>query len=87
MYAYLCAAFNHSGKSGQINFMNGLMGIANAERMLDYIRIIAEFISQPEYRDVIQIFGIVNEAVDSTIGQNQISSLYVFILFSDVLPR
>ena len=87
MYAYLYAAFNHSGKAGQINFMNGLMGLANAERMLDYIRIIAEFISQPEYRDVVQMFGIINEAVDGTIGQNQISALYVFILASGVLPR
>lgn len=35
---------------GSINWMNGPMGIANAERHLDYIRIITEFISQ--VRDV-----------------------------------
>jgi glucan 1,3-beta-glucosidase len=58
--ACLYAGFNHSGRLGQINFMNGLMGVANAERMLDYIRIIAEFISQPEYRDVVLLFGIVS---------------------------
>lgn len=39
----------------------GNMGLANAERSLYYIRVITEFISQPEYRDVIPIFGIVNE--------------------------
>ncbi|KAJ7692426.1 glycoside hydrolase superfamily [Mycena rosella] len=50
--------YNHSGKGGQINFLNGIMGVANAQRALDYIRIIAEFISQPEYRDVVPMFGI-----------------------------
>lgn len=40
------SAFNHSGKIGQVNFMNGVMGVANAERTLDYIRAITEFISQ-----------------------------------------
>ncbi|KAG8826365.1 hypothetical protein FRC18_010071 [Serendipita sp. 400] len=53
--------WNHSGKLGQINFLNGVMGVANAQRALDYIRILAEFISQPEYKDVVPFFGIVNE--------------------------
>ncbi|KIM27156.1 glycoside hydrolase family 5 protein [Serendipita vermifera MAFF 305830] len=53
--------WNHSGKLGDINFLRGVMGVANAQRTLDYIRIIAEFISQPEYRDVIPFFGILNE--------------------------
>ena len=67
--------FNHSGRLGQINFLNGIMGIANAQRTLDYIRIITEFISQPEYRDVIPIFGIANEAFVSTIGQTELTGL------------
>ncbi len=33
--------------------MNGVMGLANAERTLTYLRIITEFISQPQYRDVV----------------------------------
>ncbi|KAJ7478039.1 glycoside hydrolase family 5 protein [Mycena galericulata] len=69
--------FNHSGKLGQVNFLNGIMGIANAQRALDYIRIIAEFISQPEYRDVVQMFGIMNEALMSTIGREQLYSFYL----------
>jgi glucan 1,3-beta-glucosidase len=51
------------------------MGLANAQRTLDYIRIITEFISQPEYRNVVPMFGIVNEALVSTIGQNELTSL------------
>lgn len=55
--------------------MNGIMGIANGQRTLDYIRIITEFISQPEYQDLIPIFGIVNEALVTTIGQTELTSL------------
>jgi len=57
--------------------MNGIMGIANAQRTLDYIRIITEFISQPEYRDLIPIFSIVNEALISTIGRPQLTAFYL----------
>ncbi|KAJ6597891.1 glycoside hydrolase superfamily [Mycena sp. CBHHK59/15] len=69
--------YNHSGKKGQVNFLNGAMGVANAQRTLDYIRIITEFISQPEYRDVVPMFGIINEALMSTIGRDQLTSLYL----------
>lgn len=37
--------YNHSGRLGIINFLNGVMGIANAQRGLEYIRVITEFIS------------------------------------------
>ncbi|KAF7319839.1 Glycoside hydrolase family 5 protein [Mycena kentingensis (nom. inval.)] len=69
--------YNHSGKFGQINFLNGPMGIANAQRALDYMRIITEFISQQQFQDVVQIFGIMNEAVMATIGQDQLWSFYL----------
>ena len=51
------------------------MGLANAQRALDYIRIITEFISQPEYSPVIPMFSIVNEALLRTIGDDQLTSL------------
>ncbi|KAJ7907933.1 glycoside hydrolase family 5 protein [Mycena leptocephala] len=69
--------YNHSGKFGQVNFLNGIMGVANAQRALDYIRIIVEFISQPQYRDVVPVLGILNEALLTTIGRNQLSSFYL----------
>jgi hypothetical protein len=37
------------------------MGIANAQRALNYIRILTETVSRPEYSHV-QMFNIVNEA-------------------------
>lgn len=67
--------YNHSGKFGQVNFMNGIMGIANAQRTLEYIRVITEFIAQDEYKDVVPVFGIVNEALVATIGREEITTL------------
>ncbi|PPR05392.1 hypothetical protein CVT24_008006 [Panaeolus cyanescens] len=68
--------WNHSGKSGQVNFMHGVMGIANAQRTLTYLRIITEFVSQPQYRDVVGIVGIVNEILWDTIGAESVQSFY-----------
>ncbi|KAH7909647.1 glycoside hydrolase family 5 protein [Hygrophoropsis aurantiaca] len=69
--------YNHSGKLGSVNFLNGVMGIANAERALNYIRIITEFISEPEWTAVVPVFSIVNEALVSTIGKDQITTFYL----------
>ena len=66
--------WNHSGKDGSINVLYGPMGYANAQRSLDYIRIIAEFISQPEYKDVVVMFGITNEPQASVDGIDVLKS-------------
>ncbi|KAJ6630753.1 glycoside hydrolase family 5 protein [Mycena sp. CBHHK59/15] len=68
--------WNHSGKAGTINFMNGVMGIANAQRTLTYLRILTEFASQDQYRDVLCVIGIVNEILWSAIGQVGVQSYY-----------
>lgn len=67
--------WNHSGKFGTVNFLNGPMGIVNAQRTLDYIRILAQFISQPQYRDVITMFGILNEPQAFAVGKPAMESL------------
>ncbi|KAJ2917012.1 hypothetical protein MD484_g3422, partial [Candolleomyces efflorescens] len=56
--------------------MHGVMGIANAQRTLTYLRIFTEFVSQPQYKDVVQIVGIVNEILWATIGQEAVQSFY-----------
>lgn len=66
---------NHSGRLGPINFLNGPMGVANAQRTLEYIRVITEFISQPEYEPVVQAFGMVNEPLLGIIGRDPLNSL------------
>lgn len=67
--------WNHSGRLGTIGLLNGPMGFANAQRSLDIIRVIAEFISQPQYRDVVSMFGFINEPQGSVVGQDALSSL------------
>jgi glucan 1,3-beta-glucosidase len=65
--------WNHSGRYGSVNVLLGPMGIANAQRALDYIRILAEFISQPQYTNVVTMFGITNEPLGSSIGQDALT--------------
>ncbi|EMD38346.1 glycoside hydrolase family 5 protein [Gelatoporia subvermispora B] len=69
--------WNHSGRLGSVNVLNGPMGIANAQRSLDYIRVIAEFISQPEYKDVVAMFGVTNEPQGNMVGQEALASYYL----------
>ncbi|KAF7441072.1 hypothetical protein PC9H_001421 [Pleurotus ostreatus] len=69
--------WNHSGRLGQTNFLNGPMGIANAERTLDVIRVMTQFISQPQYKDVVTMFGILNEPQGTQVGQEQLSRFYM----------
>lgn len=69
--------WNHSGRLGSVNVLNGPMGLANAQRSIDYIRIIAEFISQPQYRNVVTMFGITNEPQGPTVGQSALQSYYL----------
>lgn len=68
--------YNHSGRLGLINFLNGVMGIANAQRGLEYIRVITEFISQPQYSHI-ALWGFMNEAVLRTIGKDILSHFYL----------
>ncbi|EFP85703.2 uncharacterized protein PGTG_11032 [Puccinia graminis f. sp. tritici CRL 75-36-700-3] len=62
--------WNHSGRLGTIGFLSGAMGIANAQRTLNYIRTLTEFISQPEFKNVVPMFSILNEP-DFTLGSTK----------------
>lgn len=67
---------NHSGKFGTVGFLNGVMGISNAQRTLNYIRTIVEFISQPQYKNVAASFMPVNEPYQEfAIGQQPMQAL------------
>ena len=70
-------AWNHSGRQGSCNFLNGTNGIFNAQRTLNYIRTITEFFNQPEYRDVVQMFGIINEPQVGMQGNETLSEFYL----------
>lgn len=46
------SGWNHSGRNGPVNFMNGVMGIVNGQRTLNIIRALAEFVCLPENNEV-----------------------------------
>ncbi|RXW21154.1 hypothetical protein EST38_g4705 [Candolleomyces aberdarensis] len=69
--------FNHGGKLGSLDFLNGVMGMANAQRTLYYIRVLTEFISQPEWVNVVPMLSILNEPIARSIGTDQLRSFYV----------
>ncbi|KAL1410922.1 hypothetical protein Q8F55_001865 [Vanrija albida] len=68
--------WNHSGKVGPINWMHGVMGIANAQRSLEYMRSMVQYISQPGIKEVVPVFGLVNEILSTTVGQDAMGTFY-----------
>ncbi|KAH7337940.1 glycoside hydrolase superfamily [Rhizoctonia solani] len=69
--------YNHSGMLGPLGWLSGTMGIANAQRTLNHIRIITQFISQPQYKDVIPVFGVINEARLGVIQRDPLERFYL----------
>lgn len=53
--------WNHSGKQGQIGWLNGTDGALNAKRSLELHTQLSTFFAQPRYKNVITIYGLVNE--------------------------
>ncbi|KAJ2931107.1 hypothetical protein H1R20_g5984, partial [Candolleomyces eurysporus] len=71
------AGFNYGGKTDSVNFLRGAMGLANAQRTLYYIKTLAEFVSQPQWRNVVPMLSILNEPLAPFIGMDQLRSFYV----------
>lgn len=70
--------YNHGGRLGVFNFLNSPVGMVSAQRALDTIRVIAEFVAQPEIAKVIPVFGVLNEPnVPVGIGQDNIRRFYI----------
>ena len=53
--------WNHSGRQGAIGWLNGTDGSLNAQRSLDLHTQLSTFFAQPRYKNVIAIYGLVNE--------------------------
>lgn len=53
--------WNHSGRQGVINWVNGPQGAANAKQTLEVHQQLATFFSQPRYKNIITMYGLVNE--------------------------
>jgi glucan 1,3-beta-glucosidase len=60
--------WNHSGRLGSIGWLRGVMGLTNAQRSLNHIRTLTEFIMQDQFRNVVPMFSIMNEPSSTAIG-------------------
>ena len=68
--------WNHSGRIGEVNWLRGAMGLANAQRALEIIRTLTQFIIQPEYASLIPLWGFTNEPNANVVGQGPVGSFY-----------
>ncbi|KAL9113846.1 MAG: hypothetical protein Q9227_001980 [Pyrenula ochraceoflavens] len=68
--------WNHSGRQGSIGWLNGTDGSLNAQRSLDIHNQLSKFFAQDRYKNVVTIYGLVNEPkmmaipVDSVLDWN-----------------
>lgn len=53
--------WNHSGRLGPINWLNGTNGDKNAQLTLDLHNQLSTFFAQPRYKNLITLYGLVNE--------------------------
>ncbi|CAK7273840.1 hypothetical protein SEPCBS57363_005855 [Sporothrix epigloea] len=65
--------WNHSGRSGFINWIIGNDGPANAKRSLDIHNQLSIFFAQKRYRNIIAFYGLVNEP-GTTIPQSELAA-------------
>ncbi|PSN75201.1 glycoside hydrolase [Corynespora cassiicola Philippines] len=53
--------WNHSGRQGVIGWLNGTDGDTNAQRTLDIHHKLSVFFAQPRYKNIVTMYGLVNE--------------------------
>lgn len=53
--------WNHSGRLGVIGWLNGTDGTLNGQRTLEIHDRLSQFFAQPRYRNIIAIYGLLNE--------------------------
>ncbi|KAK4047827.1 hypothetical protein OIV83_005170 [Microbotryomycetes sp. JL201] len=71
------SGWNHSGRYGSVGFLNGVMGVTNAQRTLNIIRALAEFVSRPENSPVIPMMTVLNEPFMRTTGVHALRTFYL----------
>ncbi|KAF9387945.1 hypothetical protein CPB97_001836 [Podila verticillata] len=68
--------WNHSGRSGKIDWLIGTMGTVNAQRTVTYVQKLATFFASPAYAHVGPIMGMLNEPAAFVIGAEKVKSWY-----------
>lgn len=68
--------WNHSGRSGQVGFLNGTDGQLNAERTLEIATEMVQFFNKPEWSNVVTLFGVLNEPAMMKIPVDKVKGWY-----------
>lgn len=68
--------WNHSGRYGTVGWLNGTNGDANGNRTLAIVKNMTQFFSQPEWRNVMPIFGVINEPAIYRIKTERVKDWY-----------
>lgn len=53
--------WNHSGRQGLIGWLNGTDGDTNGDRTIDIHKQLSTFFTQPRYKNIVTMYGLVNE--------------------------
>jgi glucan 1,3-beta-glucosidase len=53
--------WNHSGRQGDIGWLNGTDGALNGQRTIDIHKQLSTFFTQPRYVNIVTMYGLVNE--------------------------
>lgn len=64
--------WNHSGRQGSIGWLNGTDGTLNGQRTIDIHKQLSTFFSQPRYRNVVTMYGLVNEPRMTALDQSTV---------------
>lgn len=64
--------WNHSGRQGVIGWLNGTDGDLNAQRTLDIHHKLSVFFAQPRYKNLVTMYGLVNEPRNVELDTNRV---------------
>jgi glucan 1,3-beta-glucosidase len=64
--------WNHSGRLGTINWLNGTDGSLNAQRSLEIHDRLSKFFAQPRYKNIISHYGLANEPKMTYLSSDQV---------------
>lgn len=66
--------WNHSGRQGAIGWLNGVDGTLNGDRTIDVHKQLSAFFTQPRYKNLVTMYGLVNEPRMVELDQSTVLS-------------
>ncbi|KAI8143042.1 glycoside hydrolase superfamily [Fennellomyces sp. T-0311] len=68
--------WNHSGRLGQVRWLNGTDGEKNGELTMQVVTKMAQYFNKPDYAHVVPIFGVLNEPAIYRIEKGRAEKWY-----------